>query len=46
MQPQRITITIQFSTYQNPGDEGHIEQVLQNYFKAKGVNYSNKTIYV
>ncbi len=41
-QPQRITRDIQFKVCHNPGTEEHLEQVLESFFKSKGVDYKNK----
>lgn len=45
-EPQRILIPIQFKVYQNPGNEDHLKQVLINYFKAKGIDFTGEEIVI
>jgi len=44
-EPQRVMRAIQFSTYLNPGNDEHINSVLESFFKAKGVIYKDGVIY-
>lgn len=45
-EPQRILIPIQFKVYQNPGNEGHLKQVLKRYFSGKGVEFNGEEILI
>jgi len=40
------TITIQFKTEHNPGSDSHLEAILENYFRAKGITYKDGVIVV
>ena len=45
-EPQRVMRTIQFSTHLSPGNDNHIDSVLESFFRSKGVVYKDGTIYV
>jgi len=45
LEPQRVMRAVQFSTYLNPGNDEHINSVLESFFKAKGVIYKDGVIY-
>ena len=46
MEPQTLEVTIEFKVQHVPGDDEHLEQILQNYFRAKGVDYEDGRIVI
>jgi len=44
--PQTIQITVEFKTEHTPGNEEHLNQILENYFKGKSVDYKDRVISV
>jgi len=41
-----MTIEIEFTTPPEPGTTEHLEQILRNYFRAKGVRYEDGKIVI
>jgi len=39
-----MKIEVHFTTEHNPGSEEHLNQILENYFRAKGVDYKDGVI--
>lgn len=43
---QWLNITVKFKVKHNPGNEGHIKEVLKNFLKWKGVEFNGEEIVV
>ena len=43
---QTLTITVEFKVKHNPGSDSHLEAILENYFRAKGITYKDGVIVV
>lgn len=43
---QRITLDIVFKVHHVPFNESHARAMLENYFKAKGVEFNGKEIII
>jgi hypothetical protein len=41
-----MTIEIEFTTKHEPGTPEHLEQILRNYFRAKGITYKDGKIII
>jgi hypothetical protein len=41
-----MTIEIEFTTKPEPGTPEHLEQILRNYFRAKGITYKDGKIII
>jgi hypothetical protein len=41
---QSLTITIKFKVEHTPGDQHHLEQIVENYLRPKGVVIKNNII--
>lgn len=44
--PQELEIKIVFKVRHSPGNEQHLEQIVENYLRPKGVTMVDKIIYV
>lgn len=44
--PQELAIKIVFKVKHSPGNEQHLEQIVENYLRPKGVTMVDKIIYV
>lgn len=44
MTPQTLTIKVHFTTEHKPATDEHLDQILENYFRGKGVNYKEGVI--
>lgn len=40
-QGQRILLEVEFENRHNPGNEEHIDAILENFFRGKGVKYQD-----
>lgn len=45
-EPQRITLDIVFKVRHEPFNESHARAMLENYFKAKGIDFNGTNIVV
>lgn len=43
---QTVTITVELQTEHKPNNEKHLEHVVEEYFRSKGVRMENKVIKV
>ena len=43
-EPQRMTLTVEFRVLHNPGTDEHLDSILENFFRSKGITYQNKII--
>lgn len=44
MEPQTLTITIEYKVEHSPATEEQLEQIAKNYFKGKGILLEDKKI--
>lgn len=45
-EPQRVTLDIVFKTHHEPFNESHARAMLENYFKAKGIEFTGEEIVI
>ena len=45
-EPQRITLDIVFKARHEPFNESHVRSMLENYFKAKGIEFNREEIII
>ena len=45
-EPQRVTLDIVFKVHHEPFNESHARAILENYLKAKGVQFDGENIIV
>lgn len=45
-EPQELEIKIIFLKRHSPGNEQHLEQIVENYLRPKGITLVDRVIYV
>ena len=46
MEPQTKTVVVEFKVQHTPGNDEHLNQILEAYFRGKGVEYRDGVIIV
>ena len=39
-----MTLTVEFRVKHNPGTDEHLDAILENFFRPKGITYQNRVI--
>ena len=45
-EPQTKTVVVEFKVKHTPGNDEHMNQILESYFRGKGVEYRDGVIIV
>jgi hypothetical protein len=45
-EPQTKTVVVEFKVSHTPGNDEHMNQMLETYFRAKGITYKDGVIVI